>query len=248
MVLVPSAQTAASSIAMPARMSGEIIEAPRSRLGPATTARCGSHSTMRAPMEISLSTKNIRDFEHFLEHQHDPIALARGDDRDRHQVGGKRRPGLVFQLRHVTAEVVLDLHRLGRRHDQIIALDAANDAEPLKSHPDRAQMLDAGARDAQGRARDRGKPDQRADLDVIGADGIMRRSQRCRAVNHHGVGADAIDPRAERDQEMGEILHMRLGGNVAQVSRAVGGHRGDQRVFGGGDAWLVKKYIGALQA
>ena len=61
MVEVPSAATAASNIAMPARMSGEVIGAPRSRLGPATIARCGSHSTMRAPIEISLSTKNIRD-------------------------------------------------------------------------------------------------------------------------------------------------------------------------------------------
>jgi len=61
MVLTPSAQAAASSIAMPARMSGEVIGAPFSRLGPATIARCGSQSTMRPPIAISLSTKNIRD-------------------------------------------------------------------------------------------------------------------------------------------------------------------------------------------
>ena len=135
---------------MPARMSGEIIEAPRSRLGPATIARCGSHSTMRAPIEISLSTKNIRDFEHLLEHQDDAVALAGGDDRDRHQVGREGRPGLVLQLRHVAAEIVLDLQRLLGRHDEIVARDLADDAEPLKTHPDRAQMLDAGAHDAQG--------------------------------------------------------------------------------------------------
>ena len=33
--------------------------------GPLTTARCGSHKTMRAPMLISLSTKNIRDSNNF---------------------------------------------------------------------------------------------------------------------------------------------------------------------------------------
>ena len=50
------------SIAMPARISGEVNTAPCSRLGPAMMARCGSQSTMRAPIAISLSTKNIRDF------------------------------------------------------------------------------------------------------------------------------------------------------------------------------------------
>jgi hypothetical protein len=47
-------------MAMPARMSGLSSRAPRSFDGPATMARCGSHSTIRAPMAISLSTKNIR--------------------------------------------------------------------------------------------------------------------------------------------------------------------------------------------
>ena len=70
----------------------------------------------------------------------------------------------------MAAEIVVDLHGLVRRHDEIVALDAADDAEPLKAHADRAQMLDAGARDAQRRARHRGKPDQRADLDMIGLD------------------------------------------------------------------------------
>ena len=61
MVLSPSALNAAVSIAIPARMSGDSSVAARSREGPATNARCGSHSTMRAPMPTSLSTKNRRD-------------------------------------------------------------------------------------------------------------------------------------------------------------------------------------------
>jgi hypothetical protein len=46
---------------MPARMSGDSTVAPRSLTGPETMARCGSQSTMRAPMPMSLSTKNMRD-------------------------------------------------------------------------------------------------------------------------------------------------------------------------------------------
>src|SRR5881296_326322 len=61
----PWAASAASSIAMPARMSGLSTTPPWSGAGPAITARCGSHSTMRAPMPISLSTKKSRDSNSF---------------------------------------------------------------------------------------------------------------------------------------------------------------------------------------
>src|ERR1035437_7141179 len=60
-VLLPFAQSAAISIAIPARMSGDSTVAPCNWLGPATSARCGSQSTMRAPMPTSLSTKKSRD-------------------------------------------------------------------------------------------------------------------------------------------------------------------------------------------
>src|SRR5688500_17027885 len=61
MVLVPRAQRAARSIAIPARMSGDSTVEPRNADGPATSARCGSQSTILAPMPMSLSTKNMRD-------------------------------------------------------------------------------------------------------------------------------------------------------------------------------------------
>ena len=108
-------------------------------------------------------------------------------------------------------------------------------------------MLDAGLRDAQRRARHRGEPDQGADLDMVGLDRIAGAAERRRAVHDDGVGADALDLRAERDQEMREVLHMRLGGGVAQIGGAVGGDGCDQRVFGGGDAGLVEEHVGALQ-
>src|SRR2546422_4651356 len=59
------AASAASNIAIPARMSGLYTTPPWSGEGPAITARCGSHSTMRAPIPISLSTKKRRDSNSF---------------------------------------------------------------------------------------------------------------------------------------------------------------------------------------
>ena len=47
-------------IAMPARMSGLSRRWPTRRAGPVTTTRCGSQRMIRAPIETSLSTKNIR--------------------------------------------------------------------------------------------------------------------------------------------------------------------------------------------
>ena len=147
----------------------------------------------------------------------------------------------------MAAEIVADLHGLACGHHEVVAFDAADDAEPLKTHPDRAQMLDAGPRDAQRRTRHRGEPDQRADLDMVGLDRITGAAQRRRAMDDDGVGADALDLGPERHQEVGEVLHMRLGGGIAQIRRAVGAHRGNQRVFGRGNAGLVEKDVGALQ-
>ena len=53
--------------------------------------------------------------------------------------------------------------------------------------------------------------------------------------------------RAERDQEMREILHMRLGRGIAQIGGAVRRDRRDQRVLGRRDAGLVEKDVGALE-
>ena len=57
---VPSAASAAISIAMPARMSGLSSRSPWSLLGPLTIARWGSQSVIRAPIATSLSVKNRR--------------------------------------------------------------------------------------------------------------------------------------------------------------------------------------------
>src|SRR6478735_8560788 len=48
------------SIAMPARMSGDSRRSPRRRAGPEMIARCGSQSTMSAPISTSLSVKTMR--------------------------------------------------------------------------------------------------------------------------------------------------------------------------------------------
>ena len=70
---------------------------------------------MRAPIAMSLSTKNMRDSNIFSNIRIEAVALRGRDDRDRHDVGRERGPRLVLELRDVAAEVGTDLPRLLRR-------------------------------------------------------------------------------------------------------------------------------------
>ena len=56
----PRAERAARTSDMPARISGLSIFSPARLVGPWMITRCGSHRTIWAPMETSLSVKNMR--------------------------------------------------------------------------------------------------------------------------------------------------------------------------------------------
>ena len=105
--------------------------------------------------------------EHLLVHQDQPAALRRCDDRDRHEIRGKRRPRLILELGHVAAEIALDLSRLLVRHDEIGAVDFALDPQPGKPQSRRPEMLHPSVDDPQRRSGHRRQPDERPDLNVI---------------------------------------------------------------------------------
>ena len=50
-----------------------------------------------------------------------------------------------------------------------------------------------------------------------------------------------------RDEEVREVLHVRLAGGVAEDRRALGGDGRGERVLGGGDARLVEEDVGAAE-
>ena len=99
-------------------------------------------------MPISLSTKNRRDSNIFSWMMMTPSHCVAVTSRDRHRIRREGRPGLVLELRHGAAEVAPDDHLLVLRDDEVLALDAADDAEPLEAHERGAEVLDAGALDA----------------------------------------------------------------------------------------------------
>jgi len=186
--------------------------------------------------------------EHLLVHQDESVALSSGHDGDGHEVRRERGPRLILELGHVAAKVRADGATLLRGDDQIVADDGALDAETLESHARGAEMLDASAHDPQLGSRDRREPDERADLDVIGTDAMRSAVQRLRSVNRERVRADPFDRGAERDEEMREILHVRLARRVAQGRSACSETRRHECILGGRDARLIEKDVGAAKA
>ena len=61
------------------------------------------------------------------------------------------------------------------------------------------------------------------------------------------VRADALDAGAHGDEELREVLHVRLAGGVAEHRRALRRDGGDERVLGGRDARLVEEDVGAAE-
>ena len=235
-------------MAIPARMSGDSTVAPRSSDGPATSARCGSQRTMRAPMPTSLSTKNIRDSNIFSCIRIEPAALRRGHDRDRHEIRRERGPRLILELGDVAAR-----GRAGSRGSarpvRAGPAPSVSQTTPSRSKPmpHRPQVLDAGVGDAQRGARHRRQPDERADLDVVRPDPMATRRPAVRPPSTVIVLVPIPSIcGAQRDEELRQILHVRLAGRVAEHRRAAGRGRDHQRVLRRRDARLVEKDIGAL--
>ena len=93
----PLRARAAMTIAMPARMSGLPGRAAQ-LAGPETTARWGSQRTIRAPMPMSLSTKNMRLSNIFSKIRTVPsawVAITMAIDI---RSAGKAGPGRVVDL------------------------------------------------------------------------------------------------------------------------------------------------------
>ena len=183
--------------------------------------------------------------EHLLMHEDDPLALRRGDDRDRHQVGRERGPGLILEFRDRAAEIGADAHLLLRRDEEVGAVDHGLDTEALEAEAYRAEVLDAGVGDAERRASDGGEADERTDLDVIGADPVRASFEAGAAFDGEHIRPDTGDRRAHGHEQPTEILHMRLGGGVVQdrgPARRDGRH---DRVLGAGHTGLVEEDVGA---
>src|SRR5437867_3970605 len=156
--------------------------------------------------------------KHFFVHQYEPLALGRGDNRDGHRIGRERRPRLILELRDVAAHICLDLAGLLRWNDQVWSVLLAFDAKAGKTHTGGAEVLDTGILDPQLRPCHCREADERADFDVIGADGVRDRfrAEWTSTVDRHVVGADAVNLGTQGDEKVGEILDVGFAGGVPE--------------------------------
>ena len=83
--------------------------------------------------------------EHLLEDEDRPLRLRRDRERDRRQVGGKRRPRAVLDLRDLAAEVVLRSELLTGRNVHARPVDLDAHAEPREVRQDRDRGPPASA-------------------------------------------------------------------------------------------------------
>ena len=110
--------------------------------------------------------------EQFLEYEQQPFALSRHDDGDGHEIRGKRGPRSVFELGDVAAQIGTNAALLVRVDDQFEAVEPWPDAKPLEREQGGPQLVAADAIDRDRAAGDGRESDERADLDVIGSDGM----------------------------------------------------------------------------
>src|SRR2546422_620075 len=168
---------------------------PAQRRGPR------DHGAMRiAQNDARTHTDQLVDekqprLEQLFEHEQQSFALGRHDDGDGHEVRRKRGPRSVFELGDVTAQIGTDAALLAGIDDEFGAVEPRPDAEALEREQSRPKVVAAHAVDRDRTARDGRESDERADLDVIGADGVGRgrRRERRATLDREGVGADAID-------------------------------------------------------
>lgn len=73
-------------------------------------------------------------FEHLFVNEHDAIALRCSNNRDGHRICGKCRPRLIFELGYVAAEILVDVHFLTARNDEIRTVCFAMDSQSLEAH------------------------------------------------------------------------------------------------------------------
>ena len=132
----------------------------------------------------------------------------------------------------MAAQIGTDAALLAGIDDEFGAVEPRPDAEALEREQSGPKVVAADAVDRDRTARDGRESDERADLDVIRADGVGRgrRRERRATLDREGVGADAIDGGAEGHEKAREVLDVRLRRSVAQDGGAGCPHRGHQGV------------------
>ena len=87
----------------------------------------------------------------------------------------------------------------------------------------------------------------RARGDPVGDDGVLDGREPLDPLDHETRRAGARDPRAHRDEHLGDVDDLGLPGGVLDARRAASQHGGGQDVLGRADAGEVEPDLGAVE-
>ena len=146
MVEFPGTANAASSSAIPARISGLSIFSPNN------FGRAGHDNTMRVAQDNlrAHGDQLIGEIHpariHPVMEQDTATRLCSHRDGNADQVGGKGRPDIGFDFRDGIAQVGLDLQALLRRHNDVLAIHFPIHPQPVENDADHIQVLEPALR------------------------------------------------------------------------------------------------------
>jgi hypothetical protein len=93
-------------------------------------------------------------------YEHGALGLRRHRGRDAREIRRESGPDLRLHLRDRAAKVVLDDHRAGGFHDEVVAALLGLDAEPFEDHARHLQVLGHRVLDRDLTVRHRRSTDQ----------------------------------------------------------------------------------------
>ena len=194
---------------------GSTCAAPYSRAGPVTTARCGSQRMIRAPIDDELVDEEQAVLEHLLEDQDRPPRLRRDRERDRREVGRERGPRPVLDLRDLAAEVVPDRRAPGPAA-RARCVPPISTWTPSRANAGRIETRSCGLASSivMSPPVTAARPMKLATSMCSGAIRYSPPPSRSTPSMRSTFELDALDPRAERDEEAAEVLDVRLAGGV----------------------------------
>src|ERR1700693_5821723 len=225
-VLVPVAQSAATTSAAPDRMSGTVTDAPCNWLGAAT-------------LDVNVGPE-LAQFQYVLEAVLEdrlgddtfPVRLRHQADEGRLQVGGESgvwaggdvdrlQPAVALYPETVRLILHLDagLAQLQHHGPEIRGRDVFEDC------------LAAGGRNREGVG---------TRLDVVGDDAMGRTAELGHALDLQHIGANSVDLSAHLAEEHRQVDDMRLTGGVVDGGKAVGGSGGHHQVLSAGNSRHVE--------
>ena len=140
-------------------------------------------------------------------------------DANAYQVGWIGGPDVRLDLGNGAIQIRENLQGLGPTDEQIVALGLPFDAQSAKRLGDHLEVGDAGFANADFAPGYGGCAGEADDLQVIRANRELATVKTRYASDAQRVGSKAFDAGAQRVEAAAQVLHVRLGGGVANNRR-----------------------------